>query len=387
MRGRSGRWSGLWGALVLTFALLFLACTLTQLPGAAPVVAARAEALARAQELLTLRASLLVEGNPEELRRFYAERRTGAAWALEKELARIAHVREWAQKRRIQFITARVDFTRHTVEAGEGTAGISLCAHTLVRYRHTDRPEAGEATLGWRTVHWIELVKAVGGEWLVVSEWYLDPLEAASKNPTVAVGPATLKACGSADSTGAAPVAGEDTGGYRREAAVRYADRYAGVKVGPGTGRYNQKYRDFTGVGGDCANFVSQALTDEEAGGLEPDWGWFYADGEGSEAWLKAEALVYHLLGTGRAVCLEAGSLEEVTAPKAQHLHGALRELRPGDIIAYEEDGEIVHVSFVVGWDRAGYVLVDSHSADRYHVPWDLGYNANTRYWLLAVRD
>ncbi|MDK2928415.1 MAG: hypothetical protein PWR31_2106 [Bacillota bacterium] len=377
--------AGAWlGAALLTAWLVFLATVLTRWPPVWPALAARAEALEAAQELLKLRAGLLVRGDPAELKPFYATETVGGAWALEKEQARIAYVRRWGQVRNIAFTSARVEFTRSAVETGEKKAGISLCTHTLLTYRHLDRPEAGEATLGWRTVHWLELAQG-GPGWQVEAEWYLDPLEDASRNPSVAAGAAALKGAGAPEAKDNARTE-PGTGAYRRAAAVRYADRFAGVKVGPGTGRYNQAYRDFTGLGGDCANFVSQVLTDKDAGNLKPDWGWFYADGEGSEAWLKAEALVYHLVGSGRAACLAKGTLAEVAAAGPDGAEAALRRLRPGDIIAYEEDGEIAHVSLVVGRDGAGYVLVNSHSADRYHVPWDFGYNADTSYWFLAVQ-
>lgn len=372
------------GALALALVILVLAWALTSLPQLVPALAAESDALSRAEELLRLRTDLLVKGNPEELAGFYLPTESGAQWALEKEAARIRYLREWARVRRVEFTQAKIDFTRVSVEAGEKEAGVSICAHTLLSYCHLDRPEAGECTLGWRTVHWIELARE-GQEWLVRAEWYLDPLEAASRNPAAQAAAGELKGYGQ-ETGGPQEASLTSQGAYRREAAVRYADRYAGVKVGVGTGRYNQKYRDFTGLGGDCANFVSQTLADEEAGGLPQDWEWCYANGEGTEAWLKAEALVYYLLGTGRAVSLARGTLAEIVTPGEGNTKSALAALRPGDIIAYEEDGEIRHVSLVVGWDKAGYILVNSHSADRYHVPWDLGYGAGTRYWLLAVQ-
>lgn len=373
------------GALGLALVVFALAGALTGLPQFAPALAAESDALSRAQELLKLRTGLLIEGDPAELTKFYLPTESRAQWALEKEVTRIHYLREWARMRQMEFTRAKIDFTRVSVEAGEKEAGISICAHTLLSYRHLDRPEAGECTLGWRTVHWIELTRE-GRDWLVRAEWYLDPLEGASRNPVVEEADGRLKGYGP-ETSGALEASLTDRGAYRREAAVRYADRYAGVKVGAGTGRYNQKYRDFTGLGGDCANFVSQALADEEGGGLPQDRQWCYAAGEGTEAWLKAEALVHYLLGTGRALSLARGSLAEIVAAGEGNTKSALAALRPGDIIAYEEHGEIQHVSLVVGWDKAGYILVNSHSADRYHVPWDLGYGAGTRYWLLAVQE
>ena len=45
----------------------------------------------------------------------------------------------------------------------------------------------------------------------------------------------------------------------------------------------------------------------------------------------------------------------------------------------------ISHVSIVVGQNSAGYPVVNSHSADRFQVPWDLGYDRNTTFWLLQI--
>jgi hypothetical protein len=365
---------------VLVMALLIVAGLIKGVGPTSPALAPRSDALEWGQELLRLRTRLLVEGGDGgTLQAFYDTESMGGAWALEKEQRRLAYLKQWAELRKVKFTRGEVEFTRVSVEASGEDAGVSICAHTRLTYCHLDRPIPGEDTLGWRTVHWMELHKEEG-DWRLTAEWYLDPLEAASRNPEVAPSTANIKLVRSE----AEQVL--TSGGYRRAEAVRYADRYAGIKIGDGMGRYNPKYRDFAGVGGDCANFVSQALTDEEGGNLPTDWGWFYAGGEGTEAWLKAEAMVYHLLDTGRAVCLASGSLAEVTTPSSEYPHGALQALLPGDIIAYEEGGEIVHVSLVVGRDSGGYVLVNSHSADRYRVPWDLGYGSDIEYWLLSIQ-
>ena len=56
---------------------------------------------------------------------------------------------------------------------------------------------------------------------------------------------------------------------YDRSAAVRYAARWA-------YGR-NPAYMNFTGIGGDCTNFVSQFIY-AGAGVMNytPDFGWYY---------------------------------------------------------------------------------------------------------------
>lgn len=326
------------------------------------------------KDLFSLRTELLSRGELGLLESFYDLKTSGGRWALEKEQARIQYVHQWLQARKIELVQTEVQFTRVEEDKGKERTNISVCVHTLLTYRHRDYADQPETTMGWRTVHWLELNKR-GGRWVLAAEWFLDPLENASRWPTVAETRRTLKS-GVQQQIGAQ---------NWRQAAVRYADRYSGVKLGPGSGHYNQAYRDFSGLGGDCANFVSQALTDKDGGNLPQDWGWYYDNGEGTVAWLKAASLVQHLTGSGRASCVARGDLAQVCAFTPDHPVGAIRELLPGDIIAYEEKGEIVHVSLVVGFDPAGYLLVNSHSADRHRVPWDLGYSADTVYWLLQV--
>jgi cell wall-associated NlpC family hydrolase len=79
------------------------------------------------------------------------------------------------------------------------------------------------------------------------------------------------------------------------------------------------------------------------------------------------------------------GNFEEVTRTSTTYPQGAVNVLQPGDIIAYEEKGEVSHVAVVVGRDSAGYLLVNSHTADRARVPWDMGWDRGTIYWLLQV--
>lgn|GEM_PF-4450796 len=79
--------------------------------------------------------------------------------------------------------------------------------------------------------------------------------------------------------------------GYDRRAAAGYARRWA-------MGR-NPRYWNFTGMGGDCTNFVSQCLY---AGGCRMnftrDLGWYYRSPEDrAAAWSGVEYLYRFLMG------------------------------------------------------------------------------------------
>lgn len=375
---------------------------------AMPAVADRATLLDELTELFETRTRWLLDADVEACSTFYdCTCRTGE-WALQQEQRRISRVHGWATSRGARLTGA--EGHARVVDAGVtgDRAWASVCYNLILTYDYGQGPASQR--MGVRTIHWLELVRR-GDRWLIRRDWYWDPFGSGRasvtaaeegiglatrvgpsppQTPDTAVGPpmaprpasgisaVTLRwqhPPGVARGTGAD--GGNPEGTYNREAAVAYADRYCGVAVPESTGRYNQRYRDFTFLGGDCTNFVSQVLADRQAGGLPADPGWSYRNGNPTLAWVQADAFVRHMLQTGRVRRLHRGTIAEVDP--------SLGRLLPGDLIAVEEKGAIEHLMVVVGKDRQGVPLVDSHSADRYHVPWDLGGDPGTVFWLLEV--
>jgi len=80
---------------------------------------------------------------------------------------------------------------------------------------------------------------------------------------------------------------------YDRSAAVRYASRWA-------YGR-NPAYFNFSGIGGDCTNFVSQCLyAGSGVMNYTPDFGWYYISPDNrAAAWTGVEYL-YNFLTTNK---------------------------------------------------------------------------------------
>ena len=142
---------------------------------------------------------------------------------------------------------------------------------------------------------------------------------------------------------------------YNREQAVRYARRWA-------FGRYPLFY-DFSAVGGNCTNFVSQCLL---AGTCQmnftPTFGWYYiSPEERAPAWTGVEFLYNFLTsntGTGPfARLLDAG----------EAVRGGLM---PGDVIQLgrinrrgEAEGDYYHTLLVTGFGRRG-ILVAAQTDD-----------------------
>ena len=171
---------------------------------------------------------------------------------------------------------------------------------------------------------------------------------------------------------------------YDRKKVVAYADKYCGAACGIGNDfKYNKNYSDFNGAGGDCTNFVSQVLGDEEGGGMSINATWL----PGSRAWANADGLKNYLIGSGRGSIIKTGSFKELTTPLQNLPIGVVGKLKLGDLVAYEKGkGNIDHFAVITGFDSHGYPLVNSHTTDRYHVPWDLGWgNKNIRFFLIHI--
>lgn len=241
---------------------------------------------------------------------------------------------------------------------------------------------------GSRTVHVIQVIKTDEG-WKIRKDWYMDPLGNSVTEPgqgAAALGllhdAAYLDYLHALDA--GAPkfdsvFNAEATGAFDREKALRYAVKHSGVRVLPGGGKYNGKYKIYTFAGGDCANFVSQVL---HAGGIPMGHGWHYTK-EGSTAWVQSESLVWHLLSSGRGLRLFRGTFSE--AGSGVQPESPAGRLEPGDIIAYEKKGQVSHVAVVVGKDPRGYVTIASHTADRLYFPWDLGWDDSAVFWFIKI--
>jgi hypothetical protein len=183
-----------------------------------------------------------------------------------------------------------------------------------------------------------------------------------------------------------APTTGFAASGYNGAAAAAYADSY--------WQNYNQAYPSFANSGGDCTNFVSQALF---AGGITmrlspPNSGnaawymvktkrhWSYA-----APWVNAQDnsifALQHLPGVTQVASYYG------IAPGQKVSDNAAQ----GDIVLYDfnNDGVYDHEGIVVANDGTSWDLVDAHTNNRYHAYWTLaqfnGSWATTRIVVLHI--
>lgn len=127
---------------------------------------------------------------------------------------------------------------------------------------------------------------------------------------------------------------------YKAAAAAAYADKY--------WKNYNRNYREYRGV--DCANFVSQCLY---AGGMPRTSDWYPE----SVNWINVMGHIRHFKAYGAFMTASNASVSK------------------GNPVYYDWNGNGTydHVALCVGTNASGMPVVDAHTNNVYHVPWQMG--------------
>ncbi len=136
---------------------------------------------------------------------------------------------------------------------------------------------------------------------------------------------------------------------YNRERALAYARRWAFDR--------NPLFENYTGIGGDCTNFTSQALY---AGScvmnFTPTFGWFYlSDSYRAPAWTGVEFFYNFITSNNGPAPFGTETTEE--------------GVEVGDIIQLANaSGDYYHSLLVTGRGENG-ILVSAHSNDAFDRP------------------
>ncbi len=153
---------------------------------------------------------------------------------------------------------------------------------------------------------------------------------------------------------------------YDRERAVEYARRWALSR--------NPIFEDYTGIGGDCTNFVSQCIF---AGtcvqNYTADLGWYYISPENrAPAWTGVEFFYDFITGAPEFASENGG-----TGPFGAQIPIAL--VQPGDVIQLaDEAGDFYH-TLIVSRVENGEIYVCAHSDDALDRPLSSYNNASER--------
>ena len=156
---------------------------------------------------------------------------------------------------------------------------------------------------------------------------------------------------------------------YRRERAVEYARRWALDR--------NPLFFDFTGRGGNCTNFVSQAvLAGSCTMNYTPDFGWYYVSPEDrAPAWSGVEYFYDFMTGAPTFASQNGG-----VGPFAREVEREKVEI--GDAVQLaNRTGDWYHTLIVSGFDGEE-ILVCAQSDDALDRPLSSYTNAAERRFL-----
>lgn len=334
---------------------------------ALPSVAISEEHIIMLDEMFKIRSKAFLDNDLKLIETLYNKKTKFGIWALEHEKKKMKYLHDWADKQGIKFTDIKPKVKIYQVkERGSGYL-INFIASTEYHYHYENQPEITNFfRIG--TYHSMNLDN-VDGQWLISKEWYTDPFADSLNTDNIKVDEFKQYLLNSSPRDFSKL-------NKRRISAVEYADRYCGAAADEQYGySYNKKYKNYNPLGGDCANFASQILY--EGGKFKQTGAWRY-EKDGSKAWVNAHAFNSYMLYSGRGSLIARGTYNQVFK--------ASFKLLPGDYIAYEKKGKVVHISVVTGADSKGYTLVNCHNTDRYRVPWDLGWSdKGIKFWLVRV--
>ena len=159
---------------------------------------------------------------------------------------------------------------------------------------------------------------------------------------------------------------------YDRERATEYARRWARTR--------NTLFDDFTGGGGDCTNFVSQAVF---AGCCQMNFtetfGWYFRSIEDrAPAWTGVEAFFDFFTGSGdfMPVTMRVGPFGYAT--ERQYVS-------KGDVVQLSNaDGDFYHTLMITGID-GDEILVSAHSNDALDRPLSSYVNATGMRFIRII--
>jgi hypothetical protein len=120
---------------------------------------------------------------------------------------------------------------------------------------------------------------------------------------------------------------------YNRDAGVAYAHKWATT--------FNPDYYNFTDIGGDCTNFVSQCIfAAAQEMNFNQSNGWFYKTANDRTATWTAVIYLYNFLINNRG-------------PGPYATEGSINDIKPGDVVQLMNHGSVFHHStFVVDVKR-----------------------------------
>ncbi|GAA0477148.1 amidase domain-containing protein [Streptomyces sp. NPDC046215] len=243
----------------------------------------------------------------------------------------------------------KVTVERTRVKSGRATVDVTESTTLTYKKLRGDEP----STTGFKARHELTFTAKSGGKWELTGIRSKDEGPRAINAPVamaVTVGSSGLPSAPPAATSWPArsqPKAKSSAGGYDYAAMAAYAEKY--------WRNYNPAYRSFNSYGGDCTNFVSQAL---KAGGWKDQPGkyddyraWWYDSKNQATSWVGANEWSWSALNSQRVKPLSN-----------------VYQMDVGDIMQmdFDDDGSKDHTMITTYRSRIGVPYLTYHSTNTY---------------------
>lgn len=334
------------------------------------------------QNIYDKRSNAFITGDISSFKEYYDTSQKFGQWALEHEVKRIQYLNSWAKERNMKFNKIQTSIRVNRKRGNENRAILAVEETYKFDYSYPEKQDNYINSFGVGIRHSVNMIRKQD-KWIIYNDWYTDCFEDALKSYSGDINAKPFETENNNADKVYIDYKWEGELSEKRLKAVSYADKYCGAAWGSGNNyKYNKQYMDYNGAGGDCTNFVSQALGDKKEGAaLHFRNGWYcempkHGRGSGSKAWVNTDAFMSHLIYSGIGHMIKKGTYAQIIKNNTDS-YSIFDNIMPGDIIAYEKKGNVDHFAIVTSKDSNGYPLVNSHTTDRYHVPWDLGWGDN----------
>ncbi|MBD7911252.1 amidase domain-containing protein [Clostridium cibarium] len=351
--------------------------------------ASKASISAFFDEFYSTRNSSFITGNVENLYKYFILNTNLSSYSLHHEFQRIAYLRDWANERNITFTSITSYPNIRYIKGGPDYFNIRIDEEYKFEYVYNDEPNV-KNEFGVSLFHTIGLKKA-DNSYKITKDYYLDCFEDGLKKYSFTLKekeiPLTKQSAYNINFK-RDDVKAPTNKKFKRDACKNYANKYCGVTwASKNPDKYNKKYFNFTGSGGNCTNYVSQCLGDKEGGALPNDYTWYFIpkSQQGSAAWLNADGFKNYILYSGKGKVIKKSDFANSLKPLKDGTF-VFKNLSIGDLVSYDKKNDIDHNAVITGFDSKGYPLINSHTVDRYQVPFDLGWgDKNINFYFIHI--
>ena len=333
-----------------------------------------------------IRNKAFLNGNVENLHSFFNKDKKFSNYSLNYELKRIYYLRNFAKEKGITFNNISSSINIRDLKFKDNIYTLVLDEECKFDYFYNNN-KFKTNSFGVKLNHYIEL-ESNSSSFVILKDYYKDFITNIPEvNISLDQSTITVSSNKSKANLHFNINRKNTSTNFDRNSASNYANKYSGISLFSNS-TYNNNYYIYTGGEGNSANFISQCISDKYEGGKLPqDNLWFYKLSnnnkiEVSSNWVKSLEFIDYLLKSNRANISYSGSINEMN----KNMKSSKKTINIGDIIAlYNVNGDISRIGIVTDFDNSNYPLINCNSIDTYKIPFDLGFNNNSKVTILSI--